>query len=81
MQLWFTPALLQLFSLHKLVANTEWQIWGLGIMETSKYVRTYQFLENLKNTALTLLSIIGCCVVLLERNQQKKKKNPVGAEL
>lgn len=58
MQLWFTHVLLQLFSSHKLVANTEWQMWDLGIMETSKYVRSYQLLENLKTTALTLLSIV-----------------------
>lgn len=76
MQLWFTHVLLQLFSSHKLVANTEWQMWDLGIMETSKYVRSYQLLENLKNTTLTLL-LYG--VIWLEMNQQRKIL--VGTEL
>lgn len=40
-------------------------------METSKYVRSYQLLENVKPTALTLLSIIGCCVVGKESTKKK----------
>lgn len=47
-------------------------------METPKYVRSYQLLENLKSSTLTLLSIIKelCCWKGINN-----KKNPVGAEL
>lgn len=45
-------------------------------METSKYVRSYQLLENLKNTTMTLL-LYG--VIWLEMNQQRKIL--VGTEL